>query len=844
MRSRATLGWRGFGGGAALACVLALCAAQGSAATIRQQGGTVRIPAPRQPTNQPGGPAEAPTAAGTAAAPAAPAAPTIPPKISIVREPGGATMMEMEFYGLDIDHLLKELSLAAGVTIVKSDQVTGPVTVIAPGKVPLDVAFQIVNSVLEVRGFTMVRAPTGIYKVIPISEALQSSLPMGFGSNPEDVATTDEMITQVIPLKYLSATDVAQEIQGLLSQQANVVPTSTNWLIVTDTAANIQRVLTYVSDAESQLSGGLRVFPLQYYDATEMATLVYSTILTGQAARRGTTPAWERRVVPARPGGAAQQQQQQRATATAATGVQGQGPEFCYPVTRTNSLIVRATPEHIQQVKDLIDALDRPISLRDAYFVYPVKNLLASDLANLIGPLVGATVTAGTGAGAATTAAGATTQAGRTATSTRAATTRSQGVSGIMGRSAETGRTVVPGRAVTGSAGYEVKPLAGAAEGSSAQGVAVAQAPEVGVGPVQVAPNPALPPPEVGGVPEFVPGGQEAPGGFQVTEVPAGVGVSATIAADDNTNTLLISAPPETMELIRQLLDQLDVMPPQVYIQAIIAEVTLTRDNTFGFQWSGLPTLGSYEGTPIANLSIDLGLVTRDSQGNVTRPLGMFGEITADQLQGVMTALAKDSHARILSTPAIFTANNQLAQITVSSSRPFPTGTLTTPTGTGTTITSVISTSVRYEPVGILLQVTPRVTQGDLVRMDVLVTADDVGSTVTVGGQEFPTTLTRQASATANVKSGNTVVLGGLMRDSIRRSATRVPLLGDLPLIGSFFRNTTSQREKSELLVFLTPRVLRSPAELQQFTDERKAKMLEVPKSLQGPSGTEKPPAK
>lgn len=345
-------------------------------------------------------------------------------------------------------------------------------------------------------------------------------------------------------------------------------------------------------------------------------------------------------------------------------------------------------------------------------------------------------------------------------------------------------------------------------------------------------------------MPEFVPGGQEAPGGFQVTEVPAGVGVSATIAADDNTNTLLISAPPETMELIRQLLDQLDVMPPQVYIQAIIAEVTLTRDNTFGFQWSGLPTLGSYEGTPIANLSIDLGLVTRDSQGNVTRPLGMFGEITADQLQGVMTALAKDSHARILSTPAIFTANNQLAQITVSSSRPFPTGTLTTPTGTGTTITSVISTSVRYEPVGILLQVTPRVTQGDLVRMDVLVTADDVGSTVTVGGQEYPTTLTRQASATANVKSGNTVVLGGLMRDSIRRSATRVPLLGDLPLIGSFFRNTTSQREKSELLVFLTPRVLRSPAELQQFTDERKAKMLEVPKSLQGPSGTEKPPAK
>ncbi len=813
--------------GALAACLMGLGPVRGYAGAPRESGG-VRLPGQR--------PEAAAAAAGRpATAPAAPPSPAPsraaaqPPRIDVVRSGEGTTLIGMDVYGLEIDHLLKTLSEAAGVTIVKSEQVTGPVTIIAPDPVPVDVAFQILNSVLEVRGFTMVRAPTGIYKVLPIRDAMQSSLPMRFGQRPEDVPLSDELITQVISLTHLEAQTVAGEIRPLLSANAIITPTATNSLVISDLAANVHRALAFIADAEAQLSTGLQIFPLRYRDAQEMASLVGAIVFGGAAGQRGPVAAWERRVQAATTPQAAR-------PAQAAAAQRGVTPEFCYPDARTNSLIVRATPVHLRQVGELVDQLDRPISLRDAYFVYPVQNLIASDLARLVAPLVGASVTAATGAGQAARLA----SGGQTTTASRAATTAARTTTTarpVAARAQERSPELrLPDRD-TGRLSLELEPLAGERERPEA-GFLAAQAAEAA---------PAMPAPEVVPIqtevfapPDMqIPDMLTMPAEFEpaaITEVPGAVGARATIAADDNTNTLLISAPSEQLELIQRLLEELDVLPPQVYIQAVIAEVALKRDNSFGFQWPGLPTLGSYEGAPVGRPSIDLGLVTRAADGTVTRPLGLFGEITAGDFAGIMTALSQDSHARILSAPTIFTANNQPASIRVVTRQPFPTGTLTTTTGTGEGVAGVISTSVRYEPVGIQLLVTPRVTQGDIVQMNVLVTADDVSDVVRVGAQDFPTTQNRQTEASLSVKAGNTVVLGGLMRETLRRSATRVPLLGDLPLLGAFFRSTTSVREKSELLVFLTPRVMRTAADAARYTDERKARAIEIPRLLQGPS--------
>jgi general secretion pathway protein D len=273
-----------------------------------------------------------------------------------------------------------------------------------------------------------------------------------------------------------------------------------------------------------------------------------------------------------------------------------------------------------------------------------------------------------------------------------------------------------------------------------------------------------------------------------------------------------------------------------VQIRAIIAEVTLTRNTSLGFQWESLArTFGTFRGgTFTGDVSSNFGLdqLTTDASGNVTSPSGLFGQISGPEFHAVLNALTTDSHARILSAPSIFTSNNQQAQIDVSSSRPFPQGSLTTTVGTG----AAVSTSITYQSVGIVLTVTPRVTQGNMVQMDVSVSADEPGASVNIAGQDYPSVNARRTQASLNVKDGNTVVLSGLMRDTITRTASRVPLLGDLPLIGSLFRSTSSDREKSELLVFLTPHVVRTPAEAVALTDSVKANMLETPKSLQGPS--------
>jgi len=735
----------------------------------------------------------------------------------------------MEFYGTHIDHVLRLLSRAAGVNIVKSEEVTGPVTVISPAPVSLEEAFQILNEVLAVRGFTMVRSSTGAYKVVPRAAAMQLPLPLRFGARPEDVPAGENLITQVIPLTNLDANDVTARIQELLSDTARVIPTSTNSLIVTDAAGNIQQALRIIAEMEHELSGGLRVFPLYYHDAAEMADLVDSLILSrGGAAGPAARRPWEQRVARA----ARAPRTPPRPTPAQVAAGAAAGPEFCYPDTRTNSLVVLATPLHQKQIEELVSQLDRPVSLRDTYFVYPVQNLMASELAALISPLVDAEVKGGTAASRAGVAQPAR-AAGRLPSPFDAARPGSPARgTGVGGRGAQ----MLPGQPIVSpqQAPLEVEPLAGPGEGrSGSDRLMIAQAPETPVGTESSPPEPVA---QVTPQPEFPPVGElvrpVAEEAAQVTP-----GTKALIVADDNSNTLLISAPAEQLGLIEQMLEKLDVLPPQVYIQAIIAEVLLTRDTSLGFQWNWLQTLGPYGGAEVVgDFTTNFGLGPSDEDGEAGTGLGLFGQISSDEFRGILSAFTADSHVRILSTPSIFTSNNEEATINVSQSIPFPRGTVEYTTG------GALSTYVDYKPVGVVVTVTPRVTQGDTVRMQISVSADELGTSISVAGQEYPSTNTRNATATLNVRDGYTIVLGGLMRDSIRRSATRVPILGDLPLVGSLFRSTSSKREKSELVLFLTPRVVRTPTEAARVTDEEKSKLPEVPRSLQPPADSSAAP--
>jgi len=777
------------------------------------RAGRVR-PRPQRPAAERRGPTAQEAGAVEVAIPSAPAA--AGSRLEVIPGVGGAKTIAMEFYGLDIDHLLRLLSYAAQVTIVKSEQVTGPITVIAPAPVPLDVAFQILDSVLEVRGFTMVRSSTGIYKVLPIAEAIQSGLPLQFGERPGEYPAGDDLRTQVIPLENLDANDLASQLQGLLSENASLIPTSTNSLIITDTGDNIQLALELIADTEGQLAGGFKVYQLQYYDATEMADLVTSIVLSrGGPAGAARRPAWERRVVGR--GGAPTRPQRRTAPQPQAAAA---GPEFAYPDVRTNSLIVLATPTHLKQIEALMAELDRPVSLRDAFFVYPVQNLVASELAQLLAPLIGAQVSGGAQAGGAPRSAGA---GGGVSPQRQQSYSRPFSGQGGVLRSSSAGSPQRP-RRTDAAAALEVEPLMGEPAGARA-----AEAP--GIAPAPEGPTQAPPQPEIPTIEAPVPGGEyEEPASL------TGAGVAqAIIAADDNTNALLISAPPEQIDLIQQMLEKLDVLPPQVHIRAIIAAVTLTRDTSLGFQWESLGrTWGTFNGEVFTGgTGTNFGVT---GPTDTSTPTGFFATLTGSQFEAVLNVLTTDSRARILSAPSIFTTNNQEATIDVSEQLPFPTGTFQSTTAVG-----AVSTSISYRSVGIVLNVTPRVTQGDIVRMEVEISANEPGAETQVAGLSYPTFSQRLATAVLNVKDGHTVVLGGLMKENIGRSVSRVPILGDLPLIGTLFRSTKSTREKAELLLFLTPHVIRSPGEAAELTEAERSRLPDVPRSLRSVAGPEQP---
>jgi len=799
MTRRLRSAWPGIALAILLACTSPPATAGGRRNPVPQRGGAA-----------PGRADPSPPVAASASQPASSGP-------QILTGPGGEKVLAFEFFGADIDHVLRLMSEAAGVNIVKSDKVTGPLTVISPEKVSVEEAFQILNEVLAVRGFTMVRTASGNYKVVERADAMQLPLPLRVGARPEDVPASEDLITQVIPLRSLSAMAVANEIGELLSDFARVIPTSTNSLIVTDTAGNVQQALRIIAEMENELSGGPRVLQLYHYGVEQMADLVDTFILgRGGAVRGAAQRPWERRVMGAR------QATPTRAVATGVPGAASVGPEFCYPDTRTNSLIVLATPLHQKQIEDLIAQLDRPISLRDTYLVYPVQNLRASELGALVAPLVGAQLTDATPGSLTSGQSGTASSPARTTSPFRG----TQG-GGAAGGTRVGARNAAPVRAQSGGV-LEVEPLAGSGEGGSTGDVLrVAQAPEGMPGPpvgpggvVQVLPQPGLP---VVGPPVYL------------VEEPAQVaaGTEALIVADDNSNVLLISAPPEQIDLIQQMLEKLDVLPPQVHIRAIIAEVSLTRDTSLGFQWSRLPLLEPYGGQFTADLTTDFGLGPAAPAEGEPQPtaLGLFGQISGADFDGVLKALTTDSNIHILATPSIFTANNTKAKIDVSKSIPFPRSTTEYQTGLGAT-----STYVDYQSVGIVVVVTPRVTQGDMVRMEVDVQSNELGDSIDVAGQGYPTTNQRQANATLTVKDGYTIVLGGLMRDTVRRSAYKVPLLGDIPLLGALFRSSNTKREKSELLVFLTPHVVRTPTGAAQLTESEKARLPEVPRSLRPPA--------
>ncbi|NIR28413.1 MAG: type II secretion system secretin GspD [Gammaproteobacteria bacterium] len=284
------------------------------------------------------------------------------------------------------------------------------------------------------------------------------------------------------------------------------------------------------------------------------------------------------------------------------------------------------------------------------------------------------------------------------------------------------------------------------------------------------------------------------------------------IIADEVNNALLIKATPQQYAKVQAALRKLDIVPLQVLIDATIAEITLTDELRFGLEWFVNHGLDGKEGTLTLDLNAPAGLAAQ---------VPGFSYAIADSagtVEFVLNTLASDSRLNVLSSPSLMVLNNQTAEIQVGDEVP-----VTTQQQQATTGVSTVVNTIEFRDTGVLLTVTPRVNAGGLVTMEVSQEVSDVAPGT--GESLTPTIQQRRITSTVAVQSGETVVLGGLIRENDQFSRSGLPLLSRLPLIGALFGQTTRDRRRTELVVLITPRAVRDADEARQITEEFRGKM-------------------
>lgn len=295
------------------------------------------------------------------------------------------------------------------------------------------------------------------------------------------------------------------------------------------------------------------------------------------------------------------------------------------------------------------------------------------------------------------------------------------------------------------------------------------------------------------------------------------------ITADKATNSLIIMADLEDYLTLEDIIRKIDIPRAMVYIEALIMEVNVEKDFRLGTEWlfGDTTTINNRQAVVGGGFSSESPLASYGTVGGAIAPtlppgmaLGVFGEaltisgITFPSISAVVQAYKKDRDVRILSTPQILTTDNQEAKIYVGKNVPFQT------TATASTTGTEIYNSYEYRDVGKTLKITPQISKDRQVRLELALEVTALES----AADNRPTTLKRTVETTAVVQDGNTVVLGGLIDDTEGVANYGVPCLGDVPGVGLLFRSKATAGEKSNLYVFLTPRVLQKPDEIEAMS--------------------------
>lgn len=329
-----------------------------------------------------------------------------------------------------------------------------------------------------------------------------------------------------------------------------------------------------------------------------------------------------------------------------------------------------------------------------------------------------------------------------------------------------------------------------------------------------VKPTPASPTPET----------LAAPASDEGTGLPAG---EINIVVDETTNALIIRAYPRDYKFILDTIKKLDLYPKQVLIEIFLAEITLDDTTKFGLEWSTFIDSFVRHGTSY-KWTLGMGGTAIDPTKFTT---GIRYAIeSTDKLKAAVHASAVDNRLKMISSPHLLASNNKEAKIQIGISQPVLTSTYTT---TATASTNVVEGTIEYKDVGVIVSVTPRISDGGLVTMDLSVEDSKVDTTKLGTLDNVPVFKKKTAKTTLSIVDGQTIVIGGLIEESGDKKKSGIPLLSKIPILGALFGYQEYSKKRTELILLLTPRVITDIQQSNAVTQEFRRKVEAIRKELE-----------
>ncbi|MFB0524805.1 MAG: type II secretion system secretin GspD, partial [Phycisphaerae bacterium] len=309
------------------------------------------------------------------------------------------------------------------------------------------------------------------------------------------------------------------------------------------------------------------------------------------------------------------------------------------------------------------------------------------------------------------------------------------------------------------------------------------------------------------------------------------------VSADEGTNALIITASAQDYELIAKIIEKLDIVREQVSVEMLIVEVSEDALKEIGVDWATLDeaVADSVRFFGATNFGPQVDFLSGDWEG---LSVGAWKQTGVDAqgkpivgIAGILHALEKKSGVNILSRPNILTSNHNKARIVVGENIPFVMQSRITEADP---LTPTAIRTFEYRDVGIILEITPHISQSGLIRLEI---TSEFTKFIDTGSIDTQRTTKRQAETNVTMNSGSTVVIGGLIRDEEIIVQSKIPLVGDVPLVGELFKLRREQQQKTNLLMFITPHIVGDQDELAQETTQKKNEMKEVLEGLEQEQG-------